>query len=33
MPNSLAGKKYIVVARDYILGYAEARGLIENSLA
>ena len=33
MPDGLAGKKYIVVARDYMLGYAEARGLTENSLA
>ncbi|KAH5702140.1 hypothetical protein HBI20_255490 [Parastagonospora nodorum] len=31
MPNGLAGKKFLVVARDYLSGYVEAKALSENS--
>ena len=33
MPVGLAGKKFLVVARDYMSGYPEARALAENSSA
>jgi hypothetical protein len=33
MPNSYRGKKYLVVARDYMSGYVEAWALTENSSA
>jgi hypothetical protein len=31
MPNSLAGKKFLVVTRDYLSKYVEAKALLENS--
>jgi hypothetical protein len=33
IPNSLAGKKFLVVARDYLSGYIEAKALLENSFS
>jgi hypothetical protein len=31
MPNGVRGKRYIVVARDYLSGYVEARALPDNN--
>jgi hypothetical protein len=31
MPNRVGGKRYIVIARDYLSGYVEARALPNNN--